>query len=80
MMLTQIVSAILDNRAIELPLSAPITGEYGIKHDLYLGTPAVIDGQGIKYVIEAKLSDAEQEKMLNSANKMQEVLETVKLD
>ncbi len=79
MMLTQIVSAILDNRSIELPLSAPITGQYGIKHELYLGTPAVIDGNGISEVIETKISDDEKKKMLNSADKMQEVLDGVKL-
>lgn len=79
MMLTQIVAAILDNRSIMLPLSAPINGEYGIKHDLYLGTPTVIDGNGIKYVIETELSDEEKAKMINSADKMQEVLDTVKL-
>ena len=80
MMLTQIVSAILDNRAIVLPLSAPINGEYGIKHDLYLGTPTAIDGTGISHVIEAKLSDSEIKKMLNSADKMQEVLAGISLD
>lgn len=79
MMLTQIVSAILDNRSISLPLSAPISGEYGIKHSLYLGTPAVVDGSGISDVIEVKLSDEEKKKMLNSADKMQEVLDTIKL-
>ncbi len=80
MMLTQIVSAILENRSICLPLSAPINGEYGIKHDLYLGTPTVIDGNGISDVIETKLSDSEKSKMLNSADKMQEVLDGVSLD
>ncbi|GAA3629700.1 L-lactate dehydrogenase [Lactobacillus hamsteri] len=80
MMLTQIVSAILNNCSIELPLSAPINGEYGIKHDLYLGTPAVIDGNGISHVIETKLSDTEKKKMLNSADKMQEVLNGVELN
>lgn len=80
MMLTQIVSAILNNCSIELPLSAPINGEYGINHDLYLGTPTVIDGNGISYVIEAKLSDNEKKKMLNSADKMQEVLNGVELN
>lgn len=79
MMLTQIVSAVLENRSICLPVSAPINGEYGIKHDLYLGTPAVIDGTGISNVIETKLSDNEKEKMLNSADKMQEVLSGVEL-
>lgn len=80
MMLTQIVSAILDNRSIVLPLSAPVKGKYGINHELYLGTPAAIDGSGISDVIETELSDDEKKKMLNSADKMQEVLNTVDLD
>ena len=80
MMLAKIVSAILENNAIVLPLSAPINGEYGIKHDLYLGTPTVIDGTGISHVIETKLSDKELAKMVNSADKMQEVLEGIELN
>ena len=80
MMLTQIVKAVLTNRAICMPLSAPINGEYGIKHDLYLGTPTVINGEGISAVIETKLSEEETKKMLNSADKMQEVLDGVNLD
>ena len=80
MMLAKIVSAILENKAIVLPLSAPINGEYGIKHDLYLGTPAVIDGTGISDVIETKLSDKELAKMVNSADKMQEVLDGIELN
>ena len=74
MMLAQIVKAILENKEICLPLSAPITGEYNIEHDLYLGTPAVINANGISHVIEAKLSENELKKMKNSADKMQEVL------
>lgn len=80
MMLAKIVSAILENKAIVLPLSAPINGEYGIKHDLYLGTPTVIDGTGISHVIETKLSDKELAKMVNSADKMQEVLDGIELN
>ncbi len=74
MMLAQIVKAVLENKEICLPLSAPITGQYGIKHDLYLGTPTVINANGISHVIEAELSDKELSKMKNSADKMQEVL------
>ncbi|MCT6892380.1 MAG: L-lactate dehydrogenase, partial [Lactobacillus sp.] len=80
MMLTQIVTAILTNRSIALPLSAPINGEYGIKSNLYLGTPAVIDGSGVSQVIETELSEPEKAKMVNSATKMQEVLDNITLD
>ncbi len=78
MCLTQIVKAILENREIVLPLSAPMSGEYGI-HDLYLGTPTVINANGVVKVIETKLSSEEQAKMTYSAKKMQEVLDGVKL-
>lgn len=80
MMLAQIVSAILDNHSIVLPLSAPINGEYGIQHELYLGTPTAIDGSGISHVIEANLSDREIMKMINSADKMHEILVNIKVD
>lgn len=58
---------------------SPINGEYGIKHDLYLGTPTIINGNGIEKVIETKLSDVEKAKMINSADKMQEVLSGVEM-
>lgn len=79
MMLTQIVKAILDNQEIVLPLSAPISGEYGIQDELYLGTPTVINGEGISQVIEVPLSKEEHAKMITSAEKMQEVLAGVQL-
>lgn len=79
MMLTQIVKSILENKAICLPVSAPIDGEYGIKHNLYLGTPAVIDGRGIVEVIQTPLTDQEQAKMQFSADKMAEALASIEL-
>jgi L-lactate dehydrogenase len=78
-MLTHIVKAILENQEMVLPLSAPVQGHYGIKHDLFLGTPAVINSNGIADVIETKLSDEELKKMNYSADKMQEVVDSVKL-
>ena len=78
-MLTQICKAIIENREVTLPLSAPVKGLYGIKHDLFLGTPAVINSNGIADVIETKLSDEELKKMNYSADKMQEVVDSVEL-
>ncbi|MCI1973673.1 MAG: L-lactate dehydrogenase [Lactobacillus sp.] len=78
-MLTHIVKAILENQEMVLPLSAPVQGKYGIKHDLFLGTPAVINSNGIADVIETKLSDEELKKMNYSADKMQEVVDSVEL-
>jgi malate/lactate dehydrogenase len=32
-------------------------GEYGIKDEIYLGTLAIINGQGISHVLELPLND-----------------------
>lgn len=76
--LAYIVKAIIENRNIVLPVSAPLNGEYGVK-DLYLGVPAVINNSGVVQVIEHNLSSEEQAKMAHSASKMKEVLDGVKL-
>lgn len=73
-----IVKAIIENRNIMLPISAPLTGQYGIDN-LYLGMPAIINRTGVAKVIDYDLSDAETEKLKNSAAKMKEVLDGVKI-
>ena len=78
MCLTQICKAILENNARVMPLSAPMTGEYGI-HDLYLGSPAVVTANGISDVIELHLSEDEKKKMTYSATKMKEVVDGIEL-
>ena len=47
-----------------LPVSAYLDGEYGEK-DIYLGTPAVIDKDGIQKVVELPLDSREQEALIN---------------
>ena len=76
--LAYIVKAILENRNVTLPISAPLNGEYGVS-DLYLGVPAVINTSGIVKVIEHDLSAEESKKMAHSAAKMKEVLDGVEL-
>ena len=76
--LSLICEAIIFNRSIVLPLSAPLNGQYGIK-GLYLGTPASVNRTGIRYVIETPLSEREVAAMQHSAAKMKEVLDGVEL-
>lgn len=76
--LSTIVKAILENHAIMMMVSAPLNGEYGID-GLYIGVPAVINASGIAQVVECDLSAEENKKMLDSASKMREVLDKVKL-
>ncbi|WP_267202456.1 L-lactate dehydrogenase [Limosilactobacillus kribbianus] len=74
--LAYITSAIIENRNVVLPISAPLEGQYGI-HDLYLGSPAVINSQGIGQVIEYPLTPEEHAKMVQSATAMQAVLDKI---
>lgn len=74
--LMRITKAILNNESLITPISAPLTGQYGLK-DIYIGTPALINDNGIANVFEEKLTIEELDKMRNSADKMQEVLKSV---
>ena len=76
--LAYIVKAILENRNVTLPISAPLDGEYGVK-DLYLGVPPVINTSGFVKVLEHDMSAEESKKMEYSAAKMKEVLDGVEL-
>ncbi|MBB1123669.1 L-lactate dehydrogenase [Limosilactobacillus albertensis] len=76
--LAYIVRAIIENRNVMLPVSVPLTGQYGIK-DLYLGLPAIINRTGIERVVDYDFSEAELKKLTLSATKMKEVLDNVEL-
>lgn len=71
--LTRITQAILDNENAVLPLSVYLDGQYGL-NDVYIGSPAIINAQGIKQVIEIPLNDSERAKMELSANQLKELL------
>ena len=76
--LAYITSAIIENQNVVLPISAPLEGQYGID-GIYLGSPAVINSQGIGQVIEYPLADDELAKMKHSAKAMQDVLNSIQL-
>ncbi|MBE9389952.1 L-lactate dehydrogenase [Vagococcus salmoninarum] len=63
--LARITKAIFDDENAILPLSVYLDGEYGTE-DIYIGTPAVINREGIKSVIEIPLNDLEKQKMSES--------------
>lgn len=74
--LSSIVCAIIENQNTVIPVSAPLTGQYGI-NDLYLGSPAIINRQGIGQVIEYQLSSTELAKMHASAEQLSTVLKEI---
>ncbi|MGQ8337564.1 malate dehydrogenase [Sunxiuqinia sp. A32] len=63
---SELVKAIaLDSKKM-FPCSALLEGEYGL-NDISLGVPCVLGKNGIEKIVEIELSDAEKEKLANSA-------------
>lgn len=63
--LARITKAIFDDENAILPLSVYLKGEYGAE-DIYIGTPAIINREGIQSVIEIPLNDLEKQKLSES--------------
>lgn len=74
--LMTICRAILNNENLVLPVSAPLSGQYGI-NGLYIGSPAVINEMGIGQVIEVSLDNEEKIKMTKSAKQMENILKSI---
>jgi L-lactate dehydrogenase len=74
--LARITRAILNDENAVLPLSVLLEGEYG-EEDVYIGTPAIVNRQGVKQVVEIPLNDSEKEKMTHSADTIRTHLKEV---
>lgn len=74
--LARITRAILNDEQAVLPLSVLLDGEYGEK-DVYIGSPAIVNRQGIKQIVEIPLNDSEKEKMAHSAETIRTHLQDV---
>ncbi|AKP63920.1 L-lactate dehydrogenase [Levilactobacillus koreensis JCM 16448] len=70
--LMRITKAILRDENAILPVGAALNGEYGLD-DIFIGTPAVINGSGLASVVEVPLSDKEKELMAKSAETLKKV-------
>ena len=73
--LTRLIHAILEDENAILPVSAYQNGEYGHK-DLYIGTPAIINRNGVRELLEMNLPEDEQQKFDKSAILLKEIMET----
>lgn len=70
--LARIAKALLDDEKTVLPLSVYMNGQYGVQ-DLYVGSPVVVNRNGVQEILEVPLNAAEQEKMNNSAAQLTKV-------
>lgn len=74
MALAKLTQAILNDENSIYPVSVYMDGEYGL-NDLYISSPAVINKEGIKWVIEVPLTDTENERMQESAKVLKEIID-----
>ena len=65
MSLVRITKAILGNENAILPVSVYLDGQYG-ESDVYIGTPAVVNREGIREIIELPLNETEKQKFAHS--------------
>ncbi|MDO5742031.1 MAG: L-lactate dehydrogenase [Vagococcus sp.] len=70
--LARITQAIFNDQNAILPLSVLLEGEYGVS-DICIGTPAIINRQGLKSVVELPLNDLEKQKMSESVQTIREM-------
>lgn len=72
----RIVTAIVRDEHTILPVSALLTGEYGIR-DVCLGVPCVIGNNGIEKILEIPLSESEMTDFRRSANALRDTIGTL---
>ncbi|MBM4274702.1 MAG: malate dehydrogenase [Deltaproteobacteria bacterium] len=63
----QMAEAILKNQKRVVPVSAYLTGQYGL-NDIFFGVPVILGSSGVEKIITVKLSKAEEAKLKNSAD------------
>lgn len=78
MAVRRIAECILRNEHSILPVSTLIEGHYGL-HGLCMGVPCVVGGSGVERVLDIRLSEEEQQKLLASAEALEQVLDKLDL-
>lgn len=73
MALSKLVKAVIDNENSILTISTYLKdGEYG-QDDIYIGIPAIVNGDGVRELVNLELDDEEQQKLNNSCNIIKEM-------
>lgn len=76
--LARITRAILRDEDVVLPVSALLQGEYAHK-DIYIGTPTVLNREGVRNVVELRLDEDEYAKFDASAETLHKVIGQLEL-
>lgn len=70
--LARICKALLRDENTVLPLSVHMDGQYGL-NNIYIGSPTVVNRNGVKEILEVPLNEEETKKMNASAAQLQKV-------
>jgi malate dehydrogenase len=74
----QMAEAILQNQRRVVPVSAYLTGEYGL-NDIYFGVPVILGAGGIEKIITLKLTREEQAMLQKSATAVANTRDELKM-
>ena len=66
MAICRIVRAIFHNENSVFTTSVRLRGEYGLKKEVFIGNPCIINSNGANRILELKLTDDELEKFRRS--------------
>ena len=70
----RIIRSIVRDENTILPVSALVSGQYGID-DVYLSVPCVVGKGGVKHILEIPLNDDEHARLQKSAAQLRQVLD-----
>ncbi len=76
--LAQMIEAILLDRHLTVPASAYLDGEYG-QSGIFFGVPVQLGSRGMEKIIEYDLNSEEQAALQQSAGRVRETIEAVKM-
>ncbi|CAM4409464.1 L-lactate dehydrogenase [Paenibacillus endophyticus] len=74
--LDRIVTAILCNESAVLNVSTLVENYHGLS-DVYMGVPCVVDRQGVREVLDIKVTEEEKALLHRSAGKLKDLIETI---
>lgn len=70
--------ALLNDRNVVIPVTTNVKGLYGIKDDVFLSMPCVVNSNGVTSVVNLSLTDSETAKLQHSANTLIETAAGIK--
>ena len=71
-----LADAVLNQRLTIAPVTSALEGEYGVR-DVAISVPSIVGVNGVERRLEEKLTEEELQKLLDSAAKMRETLDSI---